>query len=847
MTIAKLLVSGKAADAALLNEEDRRLYTELAALLGYGWQRVDKIRAAQLVMAERRSRRPDADRNSAWDRLRNTRALVGIYATAWDSVSKVILFLETVHKHPGTGMSLVSHVRLDSAVGRESLLTALTASPDVAVGEMLAQAAGTQRLTDPRKRSLPAALVSKKFQKSGTGPLGSTAIHWKEHIRRRTVYTPPPDDANPGQGTTLSSLYPLLTHGDVNAVRLALAEATQFEHDLELRRWFAAGRPATSSHFGALIHGDLRWWDVEKVVLTYWDQDSKQQAQQDRGWLRAFASEYGLSFRVLLEAVAAAGAAGVGSGQESAQPVSTVLTGGDGQPVGQDYTPLSQRPPGGSSCLVTHRVFQADLTPRRDRGRRYMLRTYQPPWSAAGSSPFFVMAQGGPDRITVQRGDGTTTELSPGKFTDLLVKDPALKQAPPGTPVVLLVPFGGGHGLDLPRLVAAKTGREVWSASGPLDTLPGDNDSVRRITQFRPANWVEPVGHWILSRPVDLERPDRPGSRTAPSTTMTRTVDGDAIPDTDIVTHTIIGQDHRSVGRSSHTPADQATRESYQKELAGRDRYSRGGATTTDGTLERLPGSERGVPWAADTAAGRTPYFFAAHGKPETVTLQGAGERYIEVAGSELGGYLRRRPSLSLLDPHHPIVLISCSTGKTSPGSDSPVAQHVADTTGRVVYAPNTDTTDELTVETGSDGLSGSWVRFKPRTQKSGLLASFTAKLSGRRTPADAPVPPFPASSRPARALPTNSPATPQTTTPPTPSPTADSRQNRAKHVGTEPAIAPHLPDTPPNRKGGRGVEDLLESDRPHRGGTEGPARPADGAQSCRQNHRQDAGTRPGP
>ncbi|MFE6904714.1 hypothetical protein ACFVFJ_49700, partial [Streptomyces sp. NPDC057717] len=265
LTIARLLVSGQGPDDALqrmraarlpqrgfLDKEDQWFYRQLAQSRDI-WQQVDEVRAAQLVMAERRSR-PDHDRVAAWNRLRNTPALAGIYTTAWDNASKAMRFVGTVDKHLGTGMSLVSNVRLDVAGGGGgSLLAELTAGPGVVVGEVLAQAAGALPVADPRGRSLPATLVSKEFQKSGTGPLGTAAIHWRKEVRRRTVHTPSPDDANPRHGATLSSLYPLLTHGNVNAVRLALAEATQFEHDLELRRRFAAGRPATDAHFGALI------------------------------------------------------------------------------------------------------------------------------------------------------------------------------------------------------------------------------------------------------------------------------------------------------------------------------------------------------------------------------------------------------------------------------------------------------------------------------------------------------------------------------------------------------------------------------------------------------------------
>ncbi|MFE6904821.1 hypothetical protein ACFVFJ_50375, partial [Streptomyces sp. NPDC057717] len=143
-TIAKLLVSGQDPERALrrmraahlpqqqsLNNEDQRFYRYLVRLRDV-WQRVDEIRAAQLVMAERRARMlSEHDRDAARDRLRNT----GVNA------SMVSQFLETARRHLGAGMSLVSTVRLDAAGGGGSLLSALTASPDVAVGEVLARAA----------------------------------------------------------------------------------------------------------------------------------------------------------------------------------------------------------------------------------------------------------------------------------------------------------------------------------------------------------------------------------------------------------------------------------------------------------------------------------------------------------------------------------------------------------------------------------------------------------------------------------------------------------------------------------------------------------------------------------
>ncbi|MFE6904701.1 lonely Cys domain-containing protein [Streptomyces sp. NPDC057717] len=716
-------------------QQDLWVYQKLAKQQTV-WRRVDETQAVQLVMAERRAQLlRSRDLLAASDRLRNTRVTARLYPLPSGEMEP---FLEHVHKHLAEEMSLVSNVRLDSIADGRSLLDALAAGPEVAVGDVLARAAGAGPVKDPRERSLSAALVSKEFQKGGIGSPGSAAIHWTKEVRQRTVHTLCPDDVHtrndPGHGATLSSLYPLLAHGDPDAVRLALAEATLFRVDLELRRRFAAGRPATDAHFGALIHGDLRWSDVQKVVLTFGDQESKQKAKLDRDLLKAFAKRHRLGFGVSLEPASAVMPTGSGSGQDPANPVSTVLMGGTGrtaQAVGRDYTPLRERPAGGPPRLATGEVSRADLTLSREQEPDFTLQRFRAPWTVKSSAPpFFVMAQGGHDRITAQLGDGTTAQLSPKVFADLLARDPELRRAAPDTPVVLLVPFGGACGLELPRLLAARTGRVVWSASGPLEVLSADDGKTRRIAQFMSVDQLEPIGKWIVSQPSDLRWPGGTGGGDVSSPGVVRTIDGDTVLDTDVVTHTIIGSDRQSVGRSSHSLLDQATRESAQAHMSRRTRYTE--SVIMDDAL--FPEGENELPWAADIAAGRTPYFFNSHGSPESVTLGTVDERSVRVDGSALGGFLRRRPSLSRLDQHNPIVLVACSTGKKEAlPTDLLVAQRVAEETRRVVYAPTVTTNANFMLVRELGDRRGNWTMFEPGTAL---------------TVAATPVPPIPATSR---------------------------------------------------------------------------------------------------
>ncbi|WP_311137527.1 hypothetical protein [Streptomyces sp. I6] len=83
--------------------------------------------------------------------------------------------------------------------------------------------------------------------------------------------------------------------------------------------------------------------------------------------------------------------------------------------------------------------------------------------------------------------------------------------------------------------------------------------------------------------------------------------------------------------------------------------------------------------------------YFAAHGTPRTVTL-GSDDRAhptVTVSGVQLGDVLRSWAREG--DQDRPLVLFACRTGRQPERAGLPVAQHVANRTGRPVYAPTTD------------------------------------------------------------------------------------------------------------------------------------------------------------
>ncbi|XXZ51902.1 hypothetical protein AAGT00_29285 [Streptomyces cavourensis] len=148
----------------------------------------------------------------------------------------------------------------------------------------------------------------------------------------------------------------------------------------------------------------------------------------------------------------------------------------------------------------------------------------------------------------------------------------------------------------------------------------------------------------------------------------------------------------------SQSPAEDGTeRSAGRRALLGQDTF-RGVRTTSEGT----PGVDGTAPPPRTVFTGapallpgsgteRGADYFVGHGTPRTVTLgtDNAAHPTVEVSGVQLGEVLKSWAQDG--DQDRPLVLFSCETGQQPRIAGLPVAQHVANRTGRPVYAPTTE------------------------------------------------------------------------------------------------------------------------------------------------------------
>ncbi|WP_420716314.1 hypothetical protein [Streptomyces sp. NRRL S-623] len=151
----------------------------------------------------------------------------------------------------------------------------------------------------------------------------------------------------------------------------------------------------------------------------------------------------------------------------------------------------------------------------------------------------------------------------------------------------------------------------------------------------------------------------------------------------------------------SQGPAEDGTGQSAGREaLLGQNTF-RGVRTTSaepppPGTSEEAPPAPRTVFTGPPTAlpgsgTERGADYFVGHGTPRTVTLGTDNPAYptVKVSGVQLGEVLKSWAQDG--DRDRPLVLFSCETGQQPRIAGLPVAQHVANRTGRPVYAPTTE------------------------------------------------------------------------------------------------------------------------------------------------------------
>ncbi|CAG6398608.1 lonely Cys domain-containing protein [Actinacidiphila cocklensis] len=355
-------------------------------------------------------------------------------------------------------------------------------------------------------------------------------------------------------------------------------------------------------------------------------------------------------------------------------------------------------------------------------------RQVTPPWvtGPAAPPPYVVVAAGGDDRgISVAGTSGPPRRVTAEDLTELLAMDDRLAALGKDVPVLLVAPGAGSMGLDLPRAVAAGTGRTVWAHSGAPALIAPAGGVLYRIGVAGDRAGGIPLGQWIPSHPGDLGTPN-PDAGNA----VVETIAGVRVPDRDIVSVAMAPNGVRK-GRALFSDAD----------LAMRERYFDVTTQLTDwypaDPVQHDFDGPRPMP-----VRGGLAYFVYVHGRPGATMVNVRHDPTPrQVTGRQFGRFLRRRPSVRDLDPAVPFVLLSC-WGAAAPGLpnwiDAPgarapfvadplstlsVAEEVADENGRTVFASDrvhvgftrSNGTHGHGIVSDPLGETGEWREVRPR------------------------------------------------------------------------------------------------------------------------------------
>ncbi|WP_221354057.1 lonely Cys domain-containing protein [Streptomyces beigongshangae] len=356
------------------------------------------------------------------------------------------------------------------------------------------------------------------------------------------------------------------------------------------------------------------------------------------------------------------------------------------------------------------------------------------PWGNA-VPPYVVAAEGGPDRVEVLLPDGTTRDLDIDEFVELVAADVAREALPPGTPVVLAVPFAGNGYLDLPRKLADRTGLTVWARSGDV-SVSSVSGAASTINVVRSPSRQYPLGDWVASDPGLAPDPD------------------DDVPDwyRDVVSRPIVSaRTGRQIGRASHHPAEFARAfEDHDRHLDRMSTFVHDYPATDRVSQEYdLP-----RPGPEDRA-----YRLDMHGTPGALVLALEDGSTRDVDEREAGPWLRRRKSLTTLPEDHWVDLVVCWSGSPAdsavprPNTSSDafhgpfvpdplrtvsMAQHVANSTRRWVrLAHSTQSTRDSngryhrSLFADAQGRHRAWDLARPEPEEAELdLLAETAGLS---------------------------------------------------------------------------------------------------------------------
>ncbi|MCO6006292.1 toxin glutamine deamidase domain-containing protein [Actinoallomurus purpureus] len=284
-------------------------------------RRLREAQAAALVVVERRGRDvSNRDRAAANSRLERAE-----WAQRYSHLN-IDRLLRAAHEHLRSKMLLTTNMpvrKIDDLLAdstgkfRNYWETGTTNGDDKPTKRRKIEEIFGYAATLGRSRGLPgperdelgdlpkyAALMS-RLRPHGLQDYGSAVFVWKQEVRARATFTPEDSfewevsDVRGARSVTgPDHLYPLLAYGQPKAVRLALAEATGFAYDPELRGELNAGVDMRD-YFEAQIHGDLQWQDLEKVVIVYYG-GGRDEAERYSQRLEKYARDKKLDFGVEL-------------------------------------------------------------------------------------------------------------------------------------------------------------------------------------------------------------------------------------------------------------------------------------------------------------------------------------------------------------------------------------------------------------------------------------------------------------------------------------------------------------------------------------------------------------------
>ncbi|MGW3984478.1 lonely Cys domain-containing protein [Streptomyces mirabilis] len=363
-------------------------------------------------------------------------------------------------------------------------------------------------------------------------------------------------------------------------------------------------------------------------------------------------------------------------------------------------------------------------------------RPVEAPWSAEGIDPYVVRAEVEHDRVVVHNPAAPAGRLylTYGQFAGLLARDPLLRDRP-GASVVLAGSRMGAGDLDLPRAVAATTRRHVYASAGEVRLVTSGFTGATRLAPAAGDRSGHVTG--IFAR---FPYPGPSPVRLTPQSAVTGFDTGQGwtvVPDSRLRTDPIVSRaTNNTIGRASHSAQDWPAREPLVGDLDRVQLFLQRSRRITRSQV---------LPWVD----GPAPYFFSAHGIEGYVRMERRHEGPIIVDGTQVGGWLRRRPSVSSLPSDVPIVLNVCDAGVSNALTLRSVAQGVADATGRTVYAAEAIVTLQRRrmtethlspVETGLNpspgGLAAQWLEFRP--EPSGEHLDALALAAGMADPAAA-------------------------------------------------------------------------------------------------------------